>query len=110
MSKVFAISLSVLTIGIVSLIVFTGNKPEPIQPGEVHEYYGQEHLSAGESVEYGDSEPPTSGAHSSPVPKGFYEEELSDENIIHNLEHGYVYVSYTQTSERNCKRNPATVF
>lgn len=94
MSKVFIISLSVLAIGIVSLIVLAGNRPETVQPGEIHNDLGREHLSAGESVDYGGSEPPTSGVHATPVPKGFYEKELKDENIIHNLEHGYVYISY----------------
>lgn len=41
------------------------------------------------------SNPPTSGWHSpSTVKVGFYEEEIPDEQIIHNLEHGDIWISY----------------
>ena len=39
--------------------------------------------------------PPTSGPHwPSPADCGVYDEELPDELIVHNLEHGNVVISY----------------
>ncbi len=49
-------------------------------------------------VDYNTS-PPTSGDHwNGPARCGFYEEGLPDEQIVHNLEHGHVVVSYNLPS------------
>ncbi len=41
------------------------------------------------------SNPPTSGDHySAPAPSGYYEESLPDERLVHNLEHGDIWISY----------------
>ena len=46
------------------------------------------------TVDYNTS-PPTSGDHwTGPARCGFYEEGLPDEQIVHNLEHGHIVVSY----------------
>jgi hypothetical protein len=56
----------------------------------------------GKKVGYSDA-PPTSGEHwSRPASCGFYTEDLPDERIVHNLEHGNIVVSYNFT-------NPAQV-
>ena len=42
-----------------------------------------------------DTDPPTSGNHwSAPAQCAFYEEELADELIVHNMEHGHVIISH----------------
>lgn len=47
-----------------------------------------------ETVEY-TSDPPTSGPHSGQTARsGFRDEEIQDGNIIHNLEHGDIWISY----------------
>ncbi len=55
---------------------------------------GANHVNEGVRVEY-NSTPPTSGEH---WPQwadcGFYSENLPDERIVHNLEHGNIVVSY----------------
>jgi hypothetical protein len=52
------------------------------------------HVPEGQKVGYSDS-PPTSGEHwSRPASCGFYTQDLPDERIIHNLEHGNIVVSY----------------
>ncbi|MBC8279679.1 MAG: DUF3105 domain-containing protein [Chloroflexi bacterium] len=55
---------------------------------------GADHVNEGVRVEY-NSTPPTSGEH---WPQwadcGFYSEDLPDERIVHNLEHGNIVVSY----------------
>ena len=60
------------------------------------------HVPEGKKVGYSDA-PPTSGEHwSRPASCGFYTEDLPDERIVHNLEHGNIVVSYNFT-------NPAQV-
>ena len=52
------------------------------------------HIPEGAQASY-NSQPATSGEHW-PVPAqcGFYEEQLPDERVVHNLEHGNIVVSY----------------
>ena len=55
---------------------------------------GAEHVPVGQQVTY-QSNPPASGPHWSqtgiaPVPAGFSETAIEEEQWLHNLEHGYV--------------------
>ena len=52
------------------------------------------HIAEGAQASY-NSQPATSGEHW-PVPAqcGFYDEQLPDERVVHNLEHGNIVVSY----------------
>lgn len=59
---------------------------------------GHAHVPVGQQVEYV-ANPPASGAHwsssgTAPVPAGFYETTLEEEQWVHNLEHGYVVILY----------------
>ena len=55
---------------------------------------GADHIPTGESANY-NSTPPTSGNHwGSPADCGIYGEELRDERVVHNMEHGHVIISY----------------
>jgi len=57
------------------------------------------HIDNDQTVEYSTS-PATSGDHwATPTSCGFYEDGLSDERIVHNLEHGNIVVSYNLASE-----------
>ncbi len=57
------------------------------------------HVDTTQTVEYSTS-PPTSGDHwKLPARCGFYEEGLPDEQIVHNLEHGNIVVSYNLSSD-----------
>ena len=52
------------------------------------------HVEDGTAVAY-NSVPATSGDHYfSPQPCGFYEGEVPDERVVHNLEHGNIIISY----------------
>jgi hypothetical protein len=78
----------------------SGNVPVNVDIAVVNE--GAVHLPVGQQATY-TANPPASGPHWSafgiaPVAAGFYEEELEEEQWIHNLEHGYVVVLY------DCKR------
>lgn len=64
------------------------------QPGRFVEDQGREHVGAEHKHTY-NSNPPASGWHySQPAEWGAYREELPDEVLIHNLEHGGVWISY----------------
>lgn len=52
-------------------------------------------MPEGTDVEYG-TNPPTSGDHwPEPASWGAYREPLPDEQLVHNLEHGGIWISYT---------------
>lgn len=51
-------------------------------------------MADGTKVDY-HTNPPSSGAHyASPARWGVYDNALSDGNLVHNLEHGGVWISY----------------
>lgn len=53
------------------------------------------HVQAGTAVNGYNSNPPTSGPHwPNPLARGVYDEEQPDEPIVHNLEHGEIWISY----------------
>lgn len=52
------------------------------------------HIELGDPHEPYNSDPPTSGPHAGTVAAGFYSEAPPDENLVHNLEHGYVIIWY----------------
>lgn len=55
---------------------------------------GRNHVPDGTKVSY-NSNPPTSGNHYAvPASARFYDKELPDEQLVHNLEHGHVWVSF----------------
>lgn len=56
---------------------------------------GRNHIDVGASHPNYNSNPPTSGWHYAEwKQKGVYKEQQPDENLIHNLEHGYIWISY----------------
>ncbi len=56
---------------------------------------GRDHITEGGSHPPYNSNPPSSGWHyASPALTGFYDEPIADEYVIHNLEHGDVWIAY----------------
>src|SRR3989338_1731172 len=56
---------------------------------------GANHIEVGSAHPVYNSNPPTSGWHyKDPAAIGFYPNGLPDEQLIHNLEHGEIWVSY----------------
>ena len=56
---------------------------------------GRIHIDVGASHPAYNSDPPTSGWHYEEwKSKGVYKEQQPDEGLIHNLEHGYIWISY----------------
>lgn len=60
-----------------------------------HSIQGRDHITDGATHPPYNSNPPSSGSHyTSTARGGFYEEPLPDERVIHNLEHGDVWIAY----------------
>lgn len=82
--------------GVIALVVvgyFAWNIVGP-KPGQSFPLQPRTHIQVGDPHEPYNSDPPTSGPHAAPVQAGFYDEALLDENLVHNLEHGYVIIWY----------------
>jgi hypothetical protein len=59
-----------------------------------YESQGRDHIEVTDPHEPYNSNPPTSGPHASAVRTTVYTQQLPDENLIHNLEHGHIWLSY----------------
>lgn len=95
-NKIFYGTIGILAVGLVGFVIYSNiNGPrEAPTLGKQYADLGKKHVPEGTPVRY-NSNPPSSGSHyQSPAPKGFYEQEIPDGTLLHNLEHGYVWVAY----------------
>lgn len=73
--------------------------------GEVYPIQGREHIPVGASHPPYGSNPPTSGPHyERPADWGVYPQQLPDETLVHNLEHGGIWISYKDVDEETIGR------
>lgn len=73
-------------------------------PGQFIPDQGREHVPTVEHPAY-NSNPPTSGWHfTQPAEWGVYKEELQDEVLIHDMEHGGVWISYKPEISEEIKK------
>lgn len=89
--KLIFVFLALATIGVFGYGFLKEDKPEAPRPGVAQANNGARHVT---SKEYGGDQPPTSGDHAGPVPWGAFDAEVPDVNVIHNMEHGGIYISY----------------
>jgi len=67
----------------------------PVEGTQDFEIVGRNHIPGGTFGSGYNSNPPSSGPHwASPAKNGFYDSALPDEQLIHNLEHGHVWIAY----------------
>lgn len=67
----------------------------PVEGTQDFEIIGRNHISQGAPGSGYNSNPPSSGPHWPGAAKnGIYDNVLPDEQLIHNLEHGHVWISY----------------
>lgn len=86
-----------LTIVVVAILfAFAVSSPEAKPAvGEAIELQDPAHIVEGESHPPYNSNPPSSGWHyAQPAPWGIKDQAVVDETLIHNLEHGGVWVAY----------------
>ncbi len=84
---------------ILCIILFAGYKlltiPKIVAPGEAFPSLGQQHVQPESPEIMYNSNPPTSGPHYLvPAPSGIYDTEFPDRELIHNIEHGHIWISY----------------
>lgn len=79
-------------------VVFAITRPAPVELAGVQTFadQGRTHLATGAPAPAYNSDPPTSGPHSSQsVPCGIYRQEIPGPAQVHDLEHGVVMVQYS---------------
>ncbi|MEK9174459.1 MAG: DUF3105 domain-containing protein, partial [Patescibacteria group bacterium] len=85
---------------VVAAVLFGGylwvKKMEGDKPGEAVIEQPASHIRPGDPIPgIYHSNPPVSGWHYTETAKwGIYDEEISDQILIHNLEHGGIWISY----------------
>jgi hypothetical protein len=82
--------LAIIAVGFIATAIVL-RRADPPRPGVSQVDHGGGHLT---SKEYGGSAPPTSGKHANTTSWGIHNTEVADVNVLHNLEHGGIYISY----------------
>ena len=103
--RVVLFLIIVLVIGALGLwaTVYLKNKDASL-PGVFYPNQGRDHIDVGTHKPNYHSNPPTSGNHyPAPAEWGVYQEELPDETLIHNLEHGGIWISYKPGISKDMK-------
>lgn len=68
---------------------------KPVEGTVEFEIVGRNHITQGTPGSGYNSNPPSSGPHwPSPAKNGVYDKALADEQVIHSMEHGYVWIAY----------------
>jgi len=90
---VLLLAAGALGYGIYSWLKTSG--PEGTDYSRAIELMGEEHIAVGSPLPEYNSNPPTSGPHyAQTAAAGYRTEEIPDQHLIHNLEHGDVWISY----------------
>ena len=67
----------------------------PVEGTVDFDIVGREQIASGTSGSGYNSSPPSSGPHwPNPAKNGVYDDPLPDEQVIHNMEHGHVWLAY----------------
>ena len=85
--------------GAVAGVLILANASAPKEPDHSRQFpiQGREHIAESAKHDPYNSNPPSSGPHyDTPAPTGFYDvnEALPDEKLVHNLEHGEIWIAY----------------
>lgn len=69
--------------------------PQGPDTSVAHSAQSRDHITEGSSHPSYNSNPPSSGWHyANPALTGFYSEPVANEYIVHNLEHGDIWIAY----------------
>jgi hypothetical protein len=96
---------------VIALGLFLANRgAAPAAPGEHFPAQTRDHIAVGAPHPAYNSDPPTGGWHyDTPWKPGFYEQPVADEYLVHNLEHGYVVISYDCGKLADCDGTKAQI-
>lgn len=98
--KLVWVGIVVVALGAVIFLAIDLAQPEAPPPPELEAVQtfpdqGTEHLEVGAPTPEYNSDPPTSGPHSStPAPCGIYRQPVPDPAYLHSMEHGAIVVQY----------------
>lgn len=97
-NRTFIAAIAVIVIFSFVAIAKSYNKNNQTQPSrlgvaQAEEKNASRHISAGQRVSYSQAIP-TSGPHGQEASWGYSAQQLPNKNIIHNMEHGGIVVSY----------------
>ena len=85
---------------LVIVLIFFGlyklaSRPKAPTPGEFFKAQSRDHIKAEATHDNYNSNPPTGGWHNAQaVQSGIYSKEFPDEQLVHNLEHGHIWIAY----------------
>lgn len=75
-----------------------------VEGTQVYKGVSREHIQSGTPGSGYNSNPPSSGPHwQGSAKNGIYDKELADEQLIHSLEHGYIWISYKSDAPDDVK-------
>jgi hypothetical protein len=87
--------IGVALVALIGYAIWAAYQPEPVL-GEEVPIAGADHIPEGEKASDYITDPPTSGQHyANEAEAGFYDVAPADEQLVHNLEHGYIVVYYS---------------
>lgn len=96
------IIIAVIVIAAIGGLIFWTVISDQGRPGQTVAIQGREHIPIGSSHPAYNSNPPASGWHyAEPAEWGFYGRELADEQLIHNLEHGGIWIAYKDIDDES---------
>ena len=85
---------TVVLVGYGGLLFVRSTTPQGEDFSTVYDIQGAVHITDGSSHPPHNSNPPSSGWHyAQPTNGGFYNESIPDEAVIHNLEHGDIWIA-----------------
>ena len=92
---VILVALILIGWPIYSYFKTASNKSDKTAPGEYFQAQSRDHIKVGAEHPAYNSNPPTGGWHYDvPAQTGIYDKEFPDEQLIHNLEHSHIWISY----------------
>jgi len=71
-----------------------GSRPDYPYPVQTFNDQGREHLPPGQTYDFYNSNPPTSGPHGPAVDWGVHDQPVAREALVHSMEHGGVVIVY----------------
>tara|TARA_B100000745_G_scaffold222018_1_gene148077 strand:+ start:2592 stop:3206 length:615 start_codon:yes stop_codon:yes gene_type:complete len=91
-------------VGLIYWIIVASIQAEKSRPGQQAKIQDAGHIDINDEHPPYTTNPPTSGPHGASIRFGVYQEELRDENVVHNLEHGGVWITYTNLSTEDVNK------
>ena len=102
LAKIIVVLVVLAVVGGIAFLLTRPTAPE-VQIGEKVEEQGRNHITQGAPSKFSyNTNPPTSGPHwPQQATCKIYEEEIADEAALHSLEHGAVWISYKDKSDKD---------